>query len=54
MDPQFAAKVLKARDYLITDGDGRLQKKKKIKGQTTNMYWVRSSVLGHDFEARDV
>jgi uncharacterized protein (DUF927 family) len=49
MDRQFAARVLKANNYLVTEGEGRLQKKKKIKGQVTNMYWVRASVLSHDF-----
>lgn len=51
MDAQFAAKVLNARGFLLTDIDGkRLTKKKKISGQPWNMYWVRASILAADID----
>jgi putative DNA primase/helicase len=53
LDAAFAAKTLKHLGYLVTDSDGRLQKAKKIKGQSHKMYWVKASILSHDFGMQD-
>jgi uncharacterized protein (DUF927 family) len=48
MDATQAAKIIKQRGYLTTDG-GRYQKALKIKGRTQKLYWVSAAILEHDF-----
>lgn len=46
-DAKEAARLLKRREYLLTDGEqGRLTRKKKHDGQAVNFYWVSARILG--------
>ena len=49
MDSAAAASFLKAKGYLETE-DGKCTKRKKVKGQLIVMYFVKSSILSHDFD----
>lgn len=51
LDKGRAAKVLYEAGYLIKSEEGRHMKKKKIKGKSMWLYWVKDTILEHDFEA---
>jgi len=53
MDGKAAAKFLKSAGYLLAE-DGKTTKKKSVKGQKVNMYWVRAAILQHEFDDDDL